>query len=823
MSKHDPLALYHAVMGEAWAEDDLKAKGGRARAAERQARSFKRAGQPSVRNIIKAAKGSRAAVFKRIRNGGCKTLSSLGNQLDYVNDKAVFTYSNQINSLEAGDRLSEDQKAAIMEQWSGTWRGTSKLGFTSHMLLSFPKEVSAEQVQGIALDWCEHFFESGHYGDKWDYMIAVHTDRDHPHAHILLNNRGSVMGEWFACWAKGNMSPQLMREKQAEIAEGYGVALHATTRLERGLTDKPAGLEEIYAAKAEDRRPMGTALSEPEAERARAAIVGFVEEYTDIADLLESIDKSELAEAVRLMRLRLSSGIAWNVEQGEMDMGEIKTVGEAIEFAEAQIDGIRGRAEELIGVERAEFEAKAAPVLAEFYQMVPDPERREAYNQELVEIYPPGAGAVDLADRFVDAAQRETLAQVLQAGQDLGLDTEDVLARMKTGGTKNHGLAQDWINRDLRAILAKEGIELDQSSAQEFDAALEKLGGFQTRLGTALGIEMESPFDIVATAQRDAGLQTEMGQDMETQDGKTIAEAEREQAILQGIKEEVSRLRGQGYSKAYISERSFDIEETVVAQIEIAQQTELVLTDLKNGVAAQFDNEPDAYTVFEPVIVSLEMFENPDNRASRGIYLEELTTGLNDLIAERDAGNLSQDQLTKADILIAAVLDRHFDDMIRAVEIEYEEPHYGEARIERLKEIAASFGNKVSEADLEDVETPNAYIRQLAENLRDGDMTEEQTDTIQRALVSELHHELGDEGMADLDRGNWDVLEGVLPAKVDQISVTQKYLEITAEERGDADLADLAGDLHQERARARAEELILEHKTDPGLDDDLSL
>lgn len=504
-------------------------------------------------------------------------------------------------------------------------------------------------------------------------------------------------------------------------------------------------------------------------------------------------------------------------------MGEIKTVGEAIEFAEAQIDGIRGRAEELIGVERAEFEAKAAPVLAEFYQMVPDPERREAYNQELVEIYPPGAGAVDLADRFVDAAQRETLAQVLQAGQDLGLDTEDVLARMKTGGTKNHGLAQDWINRDLRAILAKEGIELDQSSAQEFDAALEKLGGFQTRLGTALGIEMESPFDIVATAQRDAGLQTEMGQDMETQDGKTIAEAEREQAILQGIKEEVSRLRGQGYSKAYISERSFDIEETVVAQIEIAQQTELVLTDLKNGVAAQFDNEPDAYTVFEPVIVSLEMFENPDNRASRGIYLEELTTGLNDLIAERDAGNLSQDQLTKADILIAAVLDRHFDDMIRAVEIEYEEPHYGEARIERLKEIAASFGNKVSEADLEDVETPNAYIRQLAENLRDGDMTEEQTDTIQRALVSELHHELGDEGMADLDRGNWDVLEGVLPAKVDQISVTQKYLEITAEERGDADLADLAGDLHQERARARAEELILEHKTDPGLDDDLSL
>ena len=33
-------------------------------------------------------------------------------------------------------------------------------------------------MRDIALDWCEHFFESGHYGDEWDYVVAVHTDRD---------------------------------------------------------------------------------------------------------------------------------------------------------------------------------------------------------------------------------------------------------------------------------------------------------------------------------------------------------------------------------------------------------------------------------------------------------------------------------------------------------------------------------------------------------------------------------------------------------------------------------------------------------------------
>lgn len=36
------------------------------------------------------------------------------------------------------------------------------------------------------------------------------------------------------------MSPQLMREKQAEIAETYGVILDATTRLERGIFVKLA-------------------------------------------------------------------------------------------------------------------------------------------------------------------------------------------------------------------------------------------------------------------------------------------------------------------------------------------------------------------------------------------------------------------------------------------------------------------------------------------------------------------------------------------------------------------------------------------------------
>ena len=69
------------------------------------------------------------------------------------------------------------------------------------------------------------------------------------------------------------MSPQLMREKQAEIAEAYGVMLDATTRLERGIFEKPAGIEEIYRAKEEARLPREIVMTAQESAIAQAQVV----------------------------------------------------------------------------------------------------------------------------------------------------------------------------------------------------------------------------------------------------------------------------------------------------------------------------------------------------------------------------------------------------------------------------------------------------------------------------------------------------------------------------------------------------------------------
>jgi hypothetical protein len=631
----DPLALYTAVMGRLWEDERIRGKAqGRidARlAGRRQGRSYARVGRLSFRNIAKVASGqSRAAVFKRIRAGGCKTKGSLGNQLSYINDKAVFTYSTMTNPLDGRAVLSDEQKDDIIEAWAETWRGTTKLGFTSHMLLSFPTDVSTEKVRDIALDWAEHFFESGTYGDQWDYVLAVHDDRAHRHAHIVLNNRGRENGTWFSCWAEGVMSPQLMRDKQAEIAETYGVMLDATTRLERGIFARAAGIEEIYRAKEEARLPREIAMTPEESAIAQAQVVGFAKDYAALADLLDRMDQRHLARAVRAMAQGLGTNTPHKFTAGEIDMKDIQTVGDAIEYSERTIEALRLKAEELDGEARAGFEVKAAPIIRDLSQMVPDPDLRARFGRDLTEPYPPGAGDARLI-QALQPGRDETLADILSEAEEAGIDRDDLVARIAAGGTTNYGLAQDWVERDMGAVLAKDGLTTETANDRELDAALEKVDGVMDR---------------ILERAREMGMP--VGRGLDAEDG------------------------------------------------------------------------------------------------------QELT-----LIDDHDRG-------------------------------------------------------------------PNPYLQELAEMLKEGQLSEQQEEVVERTLQAELFKELGEEALAELRRGNYTVLEEALPGKLDQIAVTQEFLEMAHEETGDQVFTDRAAALQQDKATelARQMEAERERVRELGLDRD---
>ena len=90
---------------------------------------------------------------------------------------------------------------------------------------------------------------------RQDYIIAVHEDRDHPHAHLVLNRR-SQEGEFFYLARNHRFNYDDFRLAMVEEAETYGVRLEATRRVDRGEVHYPAKTREVYAAKEEGRTPV---------------------------------------------------------------------------------------------------------------------------------------------------------------------------------------------------------------------------------------------------------------------------------------------------------------------------------------------------------------------------------------------------------------------------------------------------------------------------------------------------------------------------------------------------------------------------------------
>ena len=126
-------------------------------------------------------------------------------------------------------------------QRSGMRDSNPKLGHTSHLLMAFPIGTHGEDVAEITREICERFFQGE--GSHFDYIAAVHEDRDHPHAHIVLNRR-SKDGEFFFLKEGHHFNYDSFREAMVEVSDRYGLRLEATRKLERGIiTKRPSDVD----------------------------------------------------------------------------------------------------------------------------------------------------------------------------------------------------------------------------------------------------------------------------------------------------------------------------------------------------------------------------------------------------------------------------------------------------------------------------------------------------------------------------------------------------------------------------------------------------
>lgn len=431
------------------------------------------------RQLVRAAAGHRAAVFKAIRGGGTHNKSQLANQLEYLTTKSTHIVDSS-GFLDGKSRLEGREIKDLTERFAKRWSAgfKPKLGQTTHMLLSYPIGTRGEDVRDITANVAERFFQTdeGHF----DYIIAVHEDRDHPHAHIVLNRR-SQEGEFFFLGRDHRFNYDDFRLAMVEEAETFGVRLEATRRIDRGVVHYAPRTREVYAAKEEGRvaepRPrVGADLDRALEEIANTRLI-----YNSLAAEASSENREDIAEALFRAGELLAKGGKLHHDGGvymaeEQSFDDLKT-----RYAD-QVARIQGMIDDKPETERPRLERSLNEIQSRVAHMQPLGLRSMTLTEK------PSEGGV-YSEANIDRDQLERLkepevrAQVDTALRGTGISSSVVVARMETGA-QNAALERQWIADDLSRVAEKDGLNLERRS--DLETARETVNRAHVQLGIAL-------------------------------------------------------------------------------------------------------------------------------------------------------------------------------------------------------------------------------------------------------------------------------------------------------------------------------------------------
>ena len=461
-----PIGVAEAVLGEI---NFLRPQQGRVKAGGSS--STKRGFRFSTRasQLWRFSLGSNAAVLKKIGKGGTANAKELAAQMDYLFSKSASIFGNGVVLDADAKGLTKDERNDIVGDWVEDWRGSPKNGHTTHLLMSFPSHVRPEKAKLIAEAWAFEMFQSGeHQDDVWSYVAALHTDKAHPHVHMVINNRGTVNDNWFYMAKEHAFNLDVMKERMVAIAAEEGVFLDATSRAERGLLTYGPSRAEIERARAEGRAPEerqreGKALEDALATMARTAdamrSLSHVAALTGLPEIGEKIAKAE--EALRRGGvLQPFPGDAATVERADLDrhfsgwMAEAE--GKIRKMPVAERKDLRDELYSYaVDIAKGLGDARGAELL----QMLP---QTKLYSTGLEgDRLTEGKVAIDLQ---LGAADRLKTAIVSKAVA-LGLSGDRLAERLETGAA-NAWEERDWVRSDLLALSGRRRSDLrnrDQS------------------------------------------------------------------------------------------------------------------------------------------------------------------------------------------------------------------------------------------------------------------------------------------------------------------------------------------------------------------------
>ena len=266
----DPL---DALMGLRWAQLDLgrvqrvaisNAVRAQRRASENrdEARVGRSGGGGSAGRRSSVSLGATApsdkpqAMVKLISGGGTSCRRGLGGQMDYLRKEGAAELERSERFM--GIAIDAEGEQAIAEQWGLPITKSDKqlADRTTHFVVSFPEGTEHGAAYRAGRAWADTLFGSGEYGDTFDYYTAFHTDRAHPHMHVVVNRRGLDEDSWLKVSKRSTINYDELRAVQVEAGAREGIELEATPRLARGVHERRVPDAEIQRARAQGREPV---------------------------------------------------------------------------------------------------------------------------------------------------------------------------------------------------------------------------------------------------------------------------------------------------------------------------------------------------------------------------------------------------------------------------------------------------------------------------------------------------------------------------------------------------------------------------------------
>ncbi|WMS45231.1 relaxase/mobilization nuclease domain-containing protein (plasmid) [Acuticoccus sp. MNP-M23] len=436
-----------AVMGEDWGEVDFKG-GGAVRQMMRQ--SLMAAHQndiaPGGSPMAPTVPGYNAqAVVKMVRGGGARNAAGMKAQMDYLARQGGVELQRSERFM--GIEIDGEEVANMVDGWNMPTDGRDKADRTSHFIVSFPQDTGTAAAERAGRAWAEQMFGSGDFGgDSFDYYTAFHTDRDHPHTHVVVHRRGLDNGTWLKVSKRSDFNYQAMRDLAAKVGQAEGIDLEATPRFARGVHDRIMPDAEYRRAAKERRAPVAPEHTPVTAVRAAAAIIHYARRFVAEAKALET-QSPAIAEELRLAAKTIEHGKALSVRQGgktEIKRKEIATMSQQLDTARAEtqtrfelID--KGIADLPDPAERVRLMRQAADLKAEAAPYMKERELRDFARPAEAGRYESLAPTDDRSTAIKAEADKE----VRKIAEKYGLNGDATVERY-SGGAPSKGLADQY-------------------------------------------------------------------------------------------------------------------------------------------------------------------------------------------------------------------------------------------------------------------------------------------------------------------------------------------------------------------------------------------